>query len=145
MPTKGTMTDVQTMLFQQEGLRLRVYVDTKGKRTIGVGRNLDDKGITKDEATMLLNNDIADALDDVRHCCSVYDSLSRPRQLVLISMAFNMGRAGLNGFIHFLNFLHQGNYNEAADAMLDSEAARQLPGRYLVLADMMRHDVSEWV
>jgi lysozyme len=139
------MTDVQTMLVQQEGLRLRVYIDTKGKATIGVGRNLVDKGISKDEATMLLNNDIADAITDVRYSCSVYDQLSRPRQLVMISLAMNLGRAGLNGFIHFLNFLHQGNYDEAADALMDSEAARDLPKRYQPLAAMMRDNVSPWI
>ena len=43
-----------------EGLRLKPYVDTAGKLSIGVGRNLDDKGISKTEADFLLADDLND-------------------------------------------------------------------------------------
>lgn len=138
------MTDLQSMLLQQEGLRLKAYMDEVGKITIGVGRNLDDKGISRDEAIMLLNADIADAIDDVQHVCSIYDQLSRPRQLVLVSMAFNMGRERLNGFVHFLNKLHQNDWAGAADEMLDSVWAKQVGARATTLAKMMRENVSAW-
>ncbi len=36
-------------LVAHEGMRLDVYQDTLGINTIGIGRNLDDRGITKDE------------------------------------------------------------------------------------------------
>jgi lysozyme len=35
-------------LVKDEGLRLKPYKCTAGKTTIGVGRNLDDVGISKD-------------------------------------------------------------------------------------------------
>ena len=58
------------MLERHEGLRLRVYQDTVGKWTIGVGRNVSDLGITKDEAHYLLTNDrlgqVASSLSGVR-------------------------------------------------------------------------------
>lgn len=139
------LTDLQAMLIQQEGLKLRPYHDSVGKLTIGVGRNLDDKGLSNEEAMMLLNADICDALDDVRHCCSIYEQLSRPRQLVLISMAFNMGRERLNGFVHFLNALHKQDFSEAADEMLNSKWAAQVGTRATTLAAMMRDNTSEWV
>lgn len=46
-------------LVRDEGKRLKPYKDTVGKLTIGVGRNLDDVGISESEAMALLDSDIA--------------------------------------------------------------------------------------
>lgn len=145
------MTDLHAMLMEQEGTgpmsdgRFFPYVDSVGKTTIGYGHNIDDKGIPSDIAMMLFNADIADAIQDVRHNCSCYDSLSRPRQLVMVSLAFNLGRHGLAKFVRFLGALHLGKWEEAADELLDSKAAKQAPVRYQQLAAMMRENVSRWV
>lgn len=138
-------TDLQAMLIAQEGERLLPYTDSVGKLTIGVGHNLSDKGITKVQSMMFLNEDIADAIDDVRHCCSIYDQLSRPRQLVLVSMAFNLGRERLNGFVRFLGAVHRENWEDAAEEMLASKWAKQVGSRAIVLSQMMRANQSEWV
>jgi len=139
------MTDLQAMLMAQEGLRLKPYTDSVGKLTIGVGRNLDDKGISKDEASMLLNADIADAIDDVQHLFSCYDELSEPRKMVLVSMAFNMGRERLGKFTRFIGAVHRSDWEDAADEMLDSTWAKQVGPRAVTLSRMMRHSTSEWV
>ncbi len=145
------MNDAQAMLMQQEGTgpyrdgQFHLYVDTLGKATIGYGHNLDAKGIPDSVAMMLLSGDIADAIDDVRHCFSCYDTLSRPRQLVLISMAYNLGRDKLNQFQHFISAVHQGDYDEAAKQIENSKAYQQAPARYKELARMMRTDTSAWI
>lgn len=145
------MTDAQEMIIAQEGTgpiqdgRFMPYEDTVGKRTIGYGHNLDDKGIPSEVAQMLLNIDIADALDDVRHCFSCYDQLSRPRQLVILSMAYNLGRERLSKFVHFIGAIHRGDWEEAAQEISNSRAATQAPGRYNPLAKMMRENVSQWL
>ena len=54
------MTELERLLIYHEGLRLGVYRCPAGKLTIGVGRNLEDRGITEEEAYYLLRNDIAD-------------------------------------------------------------------------------------
>ncbi len=41
---------LRQMLIRHEGLRRKPYRDTVGKLTIGAGRNLDDVGITREEA-----------------------------------------------------------------------------------------------
>jgi len=146
------MTDLQAMIMAQEGTgprqqgRFLPYEDTRGKVTIGYGRNLTDKGLSLEEVLMLLNSDLADAVDDVRHVCSVYDQLSRTRQLVMVSLAFNLGRQRLSLFVHFLGALHRGDWEEAADELLNSQAAKvDAPARYQQLAAMMRSNVSQWV
>lgn len=145
------MTDLEQMLMRQEGTGPRgphgeflPYSDSVGKLTIGYG-HLVEKGLPSDIALMLFHADIADAIGDVRHNCSCYDNLSRPRQLVMISLAYNLGRTGLGKFVRFLGALHLGHYDEAADELLNSKAASQAPSRYQQLAMMMRHNFSEWV
>lgn len=140
------LTDLEQMLMDQEGLRLKVYLDSLGIETIGVGRNLRDKGISKDEAMMLFREDLCDALDDVRNNFSCYDQLSRPRQLVLCSMAYNLGRVGLSKWPRFIGAVHLGKWDEAADELLNSKAAREdAPARYRQLAQMMRENTSTWI
>ena len=140
------MTDLQQMLLHQEGKQPKPYLDMRQKWTIGIGRNLTDKGLSDDEIMHLFNNDIADAIDDVRHVCSIYDQLSRARQMVLISLAFNLGRDKLSKFVRFLGAIHREAWDQAADEILDSDAARKdAPARYATLARMMREDSTEWV
>ena len=146
------MTDVETMLSQQEGTgpikngRFFPYTDSRGFLSIGNGRCLDRKGLSTDEARMLFHSDIADAIEDAHHVCSIYDQLSRPRQLVLISMAYNLGREGLEHWPRFLGAIHREDWEDAADELLESKAAReQAPVRYKQLAKMMRENVSEWI
>ena len=147
------MTDAQQMLKQQEGTgplrdgRFFPYQDAEGIWTIGYGHNLEAKGLPMDFAEMLFRGDIADAVEDIRHNFSCYDQLSRPRQLVLISMAFNLGRMRLAKFVRFIGAVHRGDWDDAANEMLDSDAARNplLKRRYETLATMMRENVSQWV
>ena len=46
-------------LIKNEGLELKVYICPAGYKTIGVGRNLETRGITQEEAIYLLDNDIS--------------------------------------------------------------------------------------
>jgi lysozyme len=139
------MTDLQQMIMDQEGLRLKVYLDSLGIETIGVGRNLRDKGISTDEAMILLNSDLCDALDDVRHCFSCYDSLSRPRQLVLIGLAFNLGREKLAKFVRFIGAIHRSDWNDAADELKNSKWYTQVGTRGVIYVKMIRENTSEWI
>jgi lysozyme len=131
---------MQTLIEQlkrDEGLRLKPYQDTVGKLTIGYGRNLVDKGISEEEAEMLLIDDVL----YLRNRLTRYPwflVLNEPRQEVIINMAYNLGMTGLLGFKRMIAALNAHNYSLAADEMLDSRWARQVGRRADELALQMR-------
>ncbi len=81
---------LQAKLVQHEGLRLRVYTDTAGHPTIGVGRNL-DAGIRESEAYVMLGNDIDSAASGLQQMIKGFHLLDDVRQEALIDMVFNEG------------------------------------------------------
>lgn len=125
-------------LLADEGLKLKPYRCPAGKLTIGVGRNLDDRGITREEAMLLLKNDIADFWG--RLCAAAPWVLAAPApvQEALVNMAFNLGLAGLLGFTKTLALLKDRRYAEAAEAMLRSRWAGQVGARARRLAEAIR-------
>jgi lysozyme len=146
------MTDVEAMIIAQEGTgpivngRFMPYPDSMLKQTIGYGRCIEDIGISAEEAALLLKNDIAIAATTVHRLCSIFTELTRPRQLVLLSMAYNLGHTRFAKFTDFWEAIHRKDWENAAKEILDSKAAReQAPARYQQLATMMREDLSRWV
>ena len=123
-----------------EGLRLHPYLCTAGKQTIGYGRNLDDVGITEAEAEAMLRADMEVAIQDAKSfaTAAVWQCLSPNRQAVLINMAFNLGLSRLSQFKRLQTNLARHAYADAADEMLNSRWARQVPNRARRLADIMR-------
>lgn len=132
------MTDkLASMLVEHEGLRLKPYRCTAGKLTIGVGRNLDDRGITPDEALYLLRNDIRDSRKELSASFPWFDNLDEVRQSVLIDMNVNLGLSRLKGFRNTLALIGVGKYEAAAVEMLDSKWAEQVGRRAQRLSRMM--------
>ena len=125
-----------------EGLRLKPYKCTAGKLTIGYGRNLDDVGITKEEALMMFERDFAQAESETRRLCKAFnidvDSLIEQRFYVLTDMMFNLGYNRLSKFKKLLSALKKGLYDDAAKEMLDSAWATQVGNRATQLAALMR-------
>ena len=132
------LTALKEELIRDEGLRLKPYRDTVGKLTIGVGRNLDDVGITKDEAMHLLECDIRRVKGDLDRAMPWWRELDEVRQRVIVNMAFNLGIARLMGFKNMLDAMRAGNYRDAAKEMLNSKWATQVGERAPRLAAMMR-------
>lgn len=125
-------------LFIHEGCSLDPYSDHLGYLTIGVGRCLDKKGISEEEAMILLMNDIDEVADQLDRNIPWWRDLDDVRQRVLLDMGFNLGAWGLMKFRKFLTHLQGGRYNSAANEMLNSKWAGQVKGRATALAQMMR-------
>lgn len=116
---------LETQLVQHEGERLKVYNDSLGIPTIGVGRNLRDKGITKAESRYLLRNDVLNASGPLE-LFPKFNSLDSVRQQALANMSFNLGFQGLKEFKHFLDALWSNDWNLAVKEMKDSKWAHQI-------------------
>ena len=125
-------------LVQDEGLKLKPYKDTVGKLTIGIGRNLDDVGISEEEAYHLCDNDLKACISDLQ-TLSWFDGLPYDVQRVLVNMRFNLGFKGLLGFRNTLALIQEGKYKEASYSMLDSKWAKQVGARAYRLSEILRN------
>ena len=123
-----------------EGVKKFPYTDTVGKLTIGVGRNLDDRGLSDSEVDHLLQNDLRLAAFELDAAVPDWWRLTNNRRAVLVDMVFNLGRPRLLTFKNFLAALKACDYHKAAAEMLDSKWAQQVGQRAKVLAYMMKHD-----
>jgi len=129
---------VEEQLLRHEGIRLTPYRDSVGKLTIGVGRNLDDVGITEDEARIMLRNDIEKAKAIPAKYVANFAELPKPKQAALINMCFNLGERGFSNFRKMIAAISAYQFEEAAREMLDSRWATQVGNRATELANIMR-------
>ena len=157
---KYNKDDLIQKLITHEGLRLQVYEDSLGIATIGIGRNLEDRGITPAElewmdipnmaivhtmgiteadAVYLAQNDVQIVEEELVRAHPCVDKLDAVRQLILVDMAFNMGVPRLSKFKKMWAAIHEEDFPTAAKEMLDSRWATQVKGRSTKLAHAMHH------
>ena len=130
--------NLRKMLIAHEGLRLKPYRCTQNKLTIGVGRNLEDVGISEFEAMGMLQADIERVNREAVENFAWFKSLNMPRQDVVLSMIFQMGLKKFKGFKKTIEAIRCGNFDKAADEMKDSDWAKQTPVRAEELIKIMR-------
>lgn len=133
-----TAAALEARVRRHEGLRLHPYRDSVGKLTIGVGRNLDDRGITEAEALAMLRTDLLEVEARLDAALPWWRGLDEARREVLVEMGFNLGVDGLLAFHDTLATVRQGRYAEAATHMLASRWAGQVGARAAELAALMR-------
>lgn len=124
-------------LKRDEGVELKAYQDTEGIWTIGIGRNLQDVGVSMDEAEYMLANDIDVAVGELQRTFDWFEGLSDARQRVCINMCFNLGLTRLLGFKKFLAAMAAGDWETAGVEMLDSKWSRQVGARSTRLKDLL--------
>jgi len=135
-----TVDIVSKQLRRHEGLKLKPYYCTAGKLTIGYGRNLDDVGITKEEAEYLLQNEIRSCIADLqKKIPDIYNTVNHVRQAVLVNMCYNLGITGLLKFKKTLASIQQGDYKLASEQMLQSLWAEQVGNRAKQLSELMKN------
>ncbi len=118
-----------------EGFRTLAYTDTTGHETIGYGFNV-TAGISQFSAAALLTAQATELATELQ-AFGWYTGLDEMRSSVLIELAFNLGLAGLLHFPAMLQALRSGNWQGAHDELLNSDAARALPARYQMLANLL--------
>lgn len=132
--------DVRELLKHHEKYERFVYRCPAGKLTVGYGRNLEDRGLSEEEADYLLANDVLEAIGHLR-TESYWLDLNDARQAVLIDMVVNLGWGGFSRFKKLRAALAAGDYTEAAAQMVDSAWYGQVGNRSKRLVGMMTHGV----
>lgn len=131
------LEQLEAELERDEGNRLKPYRCSSDKMTIGVGRNLDDVGITADEARFLLRNDIARVQLELE-TLPWFPNLVGARRRAIMNLCFNVGLPSLLGFRKMISAIEADDWDTAANELLDSRYAQQVGARAGRLAAMLR-------
>ncbi|MTD25460.1 glycoside hydrolase family protein [Erwinia sorbitola] len=144
------MSKVIQILMFEEGYKEDPYLDTEGYPTIGCGIKIGPKGAALENYIFTLPSNVGSVwmqmilnrkIDEMSRHQAILAALRRcntPRTDVLYSMAYQLGVDGLSAFKNALMKIAAGDFNAAADAMLNSLWAQQTPQRARRHADVMR-------
>ncbi len=143
MLTMQYLDKLKNLLYKEEDYKQFPYRDSNGILTIGIGRNLQTKGINKWESQYLLANDIQESYGELQQHISWFKDLDEARQCVLIDMTFNMGIEKLLQFKITLDLIAKGQYAQAATEMLNSKWHTDVGNRAERLAQIMR--TGQWI
>lgn len=135
--TPETIQQLRKDLRRDEGLRLKPYLDTADKWTIGYGRNLSDRGISKDEAEFLLAEDVKLVLADIRATFPWVLDETQNRQRAFANLLFNLGQSRLLTFKNTLANWAAGRHQRAADGIRASLYAKQVGARAERIAQLV--------
>ncbi len=129
---------LRNLILNHESYKQFPYNDTTGCLTIGIGRNLSDRGISQNEAFSLLDDDIIYFYSKLSQLCSYFNDLDENRKIALIDMCFNLGVHGFLGFNDLHTALEIHDYENASKAMLDSKWAQQVGERAITDANIIK-------
>jgi len=131
---------------QHEGYRNKVYLDSLGKRTVGVGHLCvedfweDNKEYEEKFLLTILEHDLKSAIKSAESLLKDCPDLKDLAKETIVEMVFQLGKTGVSKFRNMWKALQQNppQYGVAASEMLDSRWAKQTPNRAKEMSDHMR-------
>ena len=131
---------------KHEGYRNKVYLDTLGKRTVGVGHLCvedfweDDKEYEEKFLMTILEHDLQTAIKGAKEQMEEHDcaDIDEQAEEILIEMVFQLGKNGVSKFKNMWKALAEKNYIGASYEMLDSRWSKQTPNRAKAMAKTMK-------
>jgi len=134
------MSELIEQLKKHEGVRTHFYRCTSGLATIGVGRCIEEGslGLSDDEISYLLQNDIDRCVRELAYALDWFNSLDGVRQDAMVNLCFNLGLSRLMQFKLALDAMERGEYHRAAAEFLDSRWAKQVGNRAIEVVHMIR-------
>ena len=123
-----------------EGFRAHKYKDPRGFDTIGYGFNI-DAGISQFAASALLDAQVQERINALSPY-SWFKALNEVRAAVFVIVSFNVGVEGLLHFPATIHYAQLQDWPSCEKALLNSDAARELPEPYAALGKMLLTGVS---
>jgi len=127
--TTELIEDLKEMLIKNEGMELKLYRCPSQRLTIGVGRNIEENGISVDEAELMLKNDMDGVFADLDRNIPFWKYTPYNVRLVLCDLCFNLGIKKLTKFTKMLEAMEEEDYELASIELLDSTYAVQVKNR----------------
>lgn len=156
--------EIINWISEHESSEPKVYLDSKGIATVGVGFNLEKDGakeaienlgldydkvlsgnqsLSEEQINNLLQHDVDTAIADAQKIFSNFDSLPEDKQLVLVDMSYNLGFDRLSGFHEMIHAVEANDWSKAADEMVDSKWFDDVKNRGEDDVNVMRNEVRE--
>jgi len=131
-----------------EGCKYEIYLDHLGLPTFGIGHLVKDddpefgKGtgteVSEERVAECFEQDVAITLAECEKLYKGFYELPEEVQHILANMMFNMGRPRLSQFKMMNAFISDGDWEGAAEQMIDSKWYRQVTNRAERLVQRMR-------
>lgn len=132
---------LREMLTKHEGLRLKMYKCTAGKWTIGIGHNIEDKGISEDVAQRMFEEDIAEVIEDITKVIPEFYDLPERIQLVVCDMRFQLGAGGFRSFKNTIKKIRSRDWEGMINGMRASLWYKQTTNRVNDLIALVREEM----
>ena len=132
------MKDLLESIKHHEGFVEHVYDDSLGIPTIGYGFAIKDLILQEDLCDEILLRKLRILGRSVMGKFQFFDSLPSDCKDVLMEMCYQLGVTGVSKFKKALRAMEDGDWEKAADEMLDSKWAKQTPNRAKEMSDIIR-------
>lgn len=147
---KLSYDDVLNLIKKHEGVRPRIYKDSLGIPTVGIGFNMlrpdapavlkrigadyhkilsGETELTNEQIQELFNLCLKIAYADAKKYIPAFDNLPKNIKLGLLDMSFNLGYGRLNKFVKTREHILKGDYKSAAAELKNSKWAKQVGNR----------------
>ena len=146
-PKTSVANKCKKYVTENEGLKLKLYFCSEGIATIGYGRNLINTGISKEEAQLMLENDIEKAIAVLYAVFTVDEINSWPQdmRIAMVDIIFTLGERGFKGFEKMITAIKNRNFRLAAEELLNSLYAEQVPSRAKRNAGMIKKPIKRLI
>lgn len=140
-PIFAEAADYSEFVKKWEGVKTKVYTDTAGKRTIGIGINIDDpsaegklkrfgisvssllngKSLTYSQIHGLFQQELAIAIVTAKETFPSFDSQPAIVKQIMVDLCYNLGENKIKGFVKFKAAVERKDYKTASAELVDSK------------------------
>ena len=137
------VNDLLESIKKHEGFVEHVYQDSLGIDTIGYGFAIKDLILDEDIAEDILMRKLEKLKRNANSRFQWLEDMPQEVQAVVLNMCYQLGVTGVSKFRKAISALQEGDWDEAANEMLDSLWARQTPNRAKELSNIVRNQVEK--